>query len=78
MAEYIYSGPLSGLTLRGADGARIDVVLTPGGATVVLPADNPAVAALVHRGHLTEVLPPVPASPLRKAATKPEEKKETD
>lgn len=77
MAEYIYSGPLSGLSLRGADGARSDVALTPG-ATVDLPADNPAVTALVHRGHLTAVPPPVPATLSRKAASKPEDKKETD
>lgn len=64
MPEYIYSGPLSGLTLRGAEGRRIDVALTPG-ATVDLPADNLAVAALVHRGHLTEVSPPSPEPPVK-------------
>jgi len=61
MKEYIYSGPLSGVSLK----RHADAMLHPG-ATVELPEDHPYTRRLVKRGWLVE-LPP---------ASKPKTKKE--
>lgn len=66
MTRYIYQGPVSSVTLKGAR-AR----LLPG-KPVELPADDPYVATLVARGHLTalEALPPDAPSKTTKANKK--------
>jgi len=46
---YVYEGPISSVTLPGGR----DVMLHPG-QSVALPAENPYVATLAARGHLTE------------------------
>lgn len=52
MTEYIYTGPLSGVTLRGVG----EIMLIPG-AAVSLPADNDYTRRLIKRGWLTENAP---------------------
>lgn len=65
--RFRYSGPMSGMTLT--DGT--EVMLIPN-KVVELPADNPHVAALVARGHLTEE--PVTPAPAVRKSTKQEDK----
>lgn len=47
MKEYTYSGPLSGVSLKGVG----DIMLHPGG-TVELPEDHEYTARLVRKGWL--------------------------
>lgn len=47
MKEYVYSGPLSGVSLKGNG----DIMLHPG-STVELPEDHEYTARLVKRGWL--------------------------
>jgi hypothetical protein len=48
MKEYIYTGPLSGVSLKGHG----DIMLHPG-ATVELPEDHDYTARLVRKGWIT-------------------------
>ena len=60
--NYLYSGPISGVTLRLADGSERDVMLHDG-ATVDLPEGHDYVAALLAQGRLKRVPEPAETGP---------------
>ncbi len=65
--KYIYSGPLTGVTLKpDKEGEKPREVMLHPGAEVSLPAENPYVKTLVAQKFLTEVVveeAPVQAQP---------------
>lgn len=54
MKKYLYSGPISGATIKTNENKSIEVVFHDG-KTYELPSDNAYVKTLIARGHLTQV-----------------------
>lgn len=63
MTSYTYSGPLSAVTLKLAEGGEREVQLV-NGKEVSLPAEHPFVRKLRLKGRLTEVITKSPSDPL--------------
>lgn len=72
MKSFVYTGPLSGVSLKDAG----DVMLIPG-AIVQLPAGHEYTARLVRKGWLTEVEGQAEAATQPQAADSEEEQQET-
>ena len=70
MKDYVYSGPPSGVSLKGGEGKPVDVVLIPG-ATVGMP-DCAYTDRLVKRGMLTPVAEDEQVNAADEVASKPE------
>jgi hypothetical protein len=64
MKDYVYSGPLSGVSLKGHG----DIMLIPG-AAVRLPSDNAYTGRLIRKGWLAEASAP---EPVTEPVTEPE------
>lgn len=65
MTDYIYHGPMQGLTLHGEDGAVVWEGMLHPERPVTLPADHPHVVTLL----AAEWLKPAPARKSPKPAT---------
>lgn len=73
MTEYIYTGPLSGVSLKGHG----DVMLNPGGV-VRLPGNHEYTARLIKRGWLAPAQKeqePIPATETGADQSEPERKR---
>lgn len=61
MTEFVYHGPMQGLTLHDAGGAVVwDGMLHPGKTYTDLPPDHPHVVSFVAGGLLVEPSAPAP------------------
>ena len=67
MRTYFYTGPLSGVSLKGHG----DIMLVPG-AVVQMPPDNPYTERLIRKGWLADVLPLAPAETVSDTEPEPE------